>query len=183
MLSAPLYLGPALSPWPGRTLSGWPSTHLHDPCPRSQHFLLLTQLLRQVSTRCPVLEGTACTNCICPSPTRALGPGRKAYDGAGGKEGSRCALLIGRSQMRHVAPGATQSLACGRSTPLRQLSYPFTDPSWSEKGDLKEKTQWKTSFWLCPNLEPILRTTRIISKFDVYFLLDITITWYYIKNV
>lgn len=178
LLSAPLYLGPALSPRPCRTLSRWSSTHLHDPCPHSQHFLLLTQLLRQVSIQCPVLEGTACTNCICASPTRALGPGRKAYDGAGGKEGGRCALLIGRTRMRHVAPGATKAWPAGRSTPLRQLSYPFTDPSWSEKGDLKEKTQWETNFWLCPNLEPIPRTTRIISKSDVYFLLDITITRY-----
>lgn len=72
LVVCPPYLGPALSPRPCRTLSRWPSTHLHDPCPHSQHFLLLTQLLRQVSIQCPVLEGTACTNCICPSPARAL---------------------------------------------------------------------------------------------------------------
>lgn len=41
-------------------------------------------------------------------------------------------------------------------------------PIFSPKGDLKEKTQCKARSWLCPNFEPIPKTTRIISKFEVY---------------
>lgn len=75
------------------------------------------------------------------------------------------------TEMRHLAPGATQGPACRASKPVRRLSYLFTNPSWSEKGDLKEKIQCKASSWLCLNFGPIPKTTRIISKFEVYLFL------------
>lgn len=98
-----------------------------------------------VSTQCPVLEGTACANCTGPSLTRAPGPGRREHvEGLTGET---------PSSRDHTRPA-------GHSRTLCRLCYPFTDPSWSEKGDLKEKAQCKASFWLCLNIEPIPRTTR-----------------------
>lgn len=116
--------------WVAMCTSSWPS----------QQFSLLMQLLRmvssgcqahgQVSTPCPVLEGTARTSCTRPSQTRSR-PGREATGGAGGEKGGRCALLIGRTQswdtrlQGHTRPGLQGTPDLFVDSPV----YPFANPS------------------------------------------------------